>query len=87
MGSIFQLKIYSMSRIIGCNWGGVSIRNISMFSNTGDFRVAVFHRNKYHVDNRIFLGWDFDKIYIPYLVEYDFFGLQFSIQIYTMSRI
>ena len=75
-----------MSRIIGCNWGGVSIRNISMFSNTGDFRVAVFHRNKYHVDNSIFLGWDFDKKYIP-CPEYDYFGLQFSIKKNTISRI
>ena len=56
-----------MSRIIGCNWGGVSIRNISMFSRTGDFWVAVFHRNNYHVDNKIFLGLDFDWKYIPCL--------------------
>ena len=58
--SSFRLKIFIMSRVIGCNWGGVSIKNTSMFSRTGDFWVAVFHRNKYHVGNRIFLEWDFN---------------------------
>ena len=60
---------------------GLQIYNLSII---GLFWVALFHRNKYHVDNRIFLGWDFNQKCIPCL-EQDYFGLQFSTQISTMK--